>query len=242
MEKKIRSEDILRLFERKQLNQEETVYLKYHLERLVYMTNLVRSVIGQNQSKNILDVGPHFLTSCLLRLVKPQPNISTIGFANERLFPEQNAVRHIELDLNNCASIKPDGSDAEFDLITFSETIEHLHTSPTTILSYLSRFLKKESGAGILIQTPNAASFLKRIVLLAGINPYEKIRVDKANPGHFREYTMKELEQYGNEAGFKVSFREYCSYWSGNNPVKRTIDLIPSFREGITVLYVKNRT
>ena len=240
MNKRIKSEDILRLFEGSQMNQEETHYLKYHLERLTYTTNLVQSIINKRETSKILDIGPHFLTHCFLKLLKPQLSISTLGFANERLFPQKYAVEHFELDLNDCVSDDINTSGAEFDLIVFSETIEHLHTSPTTIILFLSKLLKKQSGAGILIQTPNAASFLKRIKLFMGQNPYEKIREDRTNPGHFREYTMRELEEYAHETGFKVSLREYCSYWSGNNPMKHAVDMIPSLREGITILFERS--
>jgi hypothetical protein len=234
------TEDILRLFDPGRLSSQESHYLKYHLQRLAYTVNLVQNIVTVNGVNSILDIGPHFLTMCLKELLTPRPAVSTLGFSNERLFPMKFAEDHIEMDLNKCSAVEFEESDMrKYDLITFSETIEHLYTSPLTILKYLSKLLTDRPGSGILIQTPNAASFLKRIRLLFGHNPFEEIREDTANPGHFREYTMKELIRISQKAGFKISFHEYCAYWSGNNLLKHVFDIIPSFREGITIFIEK---
>ena len=39
---------------------------------------------------------------------------------------------------------------------------------------------------------------------MAGRNPYELIRPDGGNPGHFREYTLAELRDYARQAHFEV--------------------------------------
>lgn len=179
------------------------------------------------------------LSYCTLKLVQPTPLIFTMGFLNERLFPLKLAKKHFELDLNDCMSVSQHTIEDRFDLIIFSETIEHLYTSPTTILGFLSGLLKNEPGSGILIQTPNAVNIRKRFKMLLGRNPYELIRTDRTNPGHFREYTMKELEQYGKDAGFQTEFAHYCSYWPVSNPFIRLANLIPSFRQGMTVFFKK---
>ena len=89
-----------------------------------------------------------------------------------------------------------------YDLVVFAEVIEHLHTSPVHTLGFVRGLL---ADAGVLIlQTPNAASLPKRLKLLAGRNPYELIRPDGGNPGHFREYTLAELEAYARQARFQV--------------------------------------
>jgi len=239
MQKTITVEDILDLFKNRKLAEEEIYYLHYHSRRLAYTTGLVQRFINEHQSKRILDIGPHFLTYCLKRLLKPEPEISTLGFKNERLFPSELTVQHIKLDLNECESAEHKFIYKDFDLIIFSETIEHLYTSPKVILTFFYKLLKKEPGAGILIQTPNAASFPKRIRLLCGYNPFELIRVDRTNPGHLREYTMRELENYATDAGFKICFKEYCSYWWDDNPIMKLVNLWPSMRAGITLLLLK---
>lgn len=232
-------QQILDFFVNKSLNEEEQKYLHYHLKRLSFTISLVENFIKNHETQNVLDIGPHFLTYCLTQSLKSNIKVSTLGFANERLCPGKFIDHHYEIDLNESNSSSLSSAHGKFDLIVFSETIEHLYTSPKIILSFLSALLKKERGAGIIIQTPNAVSLQKRIKMLFGRNPYELIREDKTNPGHYREYTMKELEQYASEAGFEIQYKKYCSYWTGNSFIKKVINLVPSLREGITILLVR---
>jgi len=79
----------------------------------------------------------------------------------------------------------------------------------------------------------------KRINMLMGINPYELIRVERNNPGHFREYTMQELLRYGLEQNLSVWRKEYCNYWASTNKVFNFLEkAIPSFRRGITLIFI----
>jgi hypothetical protein len=237
---KITEDSVQQLFSTLDLSTEEKRYLDYHTRRLAYSTTKVQELVSTSETPvKILDIGPHFLTYCLLHLVQPKPQIYTMGFVNEHLFPSHLAEKHFELDLNNCESVPADTIGTKFDLIVFSETIEHLYTSPKIVLGFLSGLLSNRQGAGILIQTPNAAFIRKRIQLLFGRNPYELIRTDRTNPGHFREYTMAELIKYGTEAGFTIGPHEYCNYWTVENPLFRLSSIIPSFRLGMTIFLKK---
>jgi len=153
--------------------------------------------------------------------------------------PDDIIDNHFEIDLNECANVNLDKIDARYDLIIFSETIEHLHTSPKIVLSFLKGLLSNKSNSGILLQTPNAASIEKRIKMLFGKNPYELIREDEKNPGHFREYTMKELEAYTQAIGCEILYKQFCVYWSFNNYFEKIINIIPSFRRGLTIILVR---
>ena len=83
-----------------------------------------------------------------------------------------------------------------------AEVIEHLYTAPKLVLSFL-RALLTDRGV-LIIQTPNAAALHKRAELLLGRNPYELIRETTNDPGHFREYTKKELIRIAEDAGLTV--------------------------------------
>ncbi|MBI2283789.1 MAG: hypothetical protein HYU71_08790 [Bacteroidetes bacterium] len=228
------------LFGTRNLSAEESRYLNYHAKRLAYTTHFVQSVANQSETPlKILDVGPHFLSFSIKNLVQPRPLLYTMGFANYHLFPESQTEKHIELDLNECESLPENAIEERFDLIVISETIEHLYTSPKIIFAFLAKLLTDNPGAGILVQTPNAVNIYKRIKMLLGRNPYELIRTDRTNPGHFREYTMNELIDYGQEAGFTIGLHEYCSYWPIRNPLIRVMSIIPSFKEGISIFLKK---
>jgi hypothetical protein len=139
--------------------------------------------------------------------------------------------------LNYCAEQPVDATD-RYDLIVFAETIEHLYTSPKLILNFLRNFMRTESGV-LIIQTPNAVSLSKRREMLRGINPFELIRENRYNPGHFREYTMEELIGYGTQAGLKVYRKEFCDYWQPRDRLDRLLAKVhASFREGITISFL----
>jgi 2-polyprenyl-3-methyl-5-hydroxy-6-metoxy-1,4-benzoquinol methylase len=84
-------------------------------------------------------------------------------------------------------------AEGTFDLICFNEVLEHLYTAPETVIPALVRLLRP--GGTMVIQTPNAAALNKRLMLLIGRNPYERIRTDLTNPGHLRELTKAELAE-----------------------------------------------
>src|SRR5205814_4790582 len=112
-------------------------------------------------------------------------------------------VPHIVCDLNrSCDAASWPGDKSRFDLIVFAETIEHLHTPPEFALMMLGSLLKP--GGLLLVTTPNAAGLSRRIRLLFGYHPYEKIRYFSHNPGHFREYTRREMIEMGQTAGLEV--------------------------------------
>src|SRR5205823_6516869 len=108
-----------------------------------------------------------------------------------------------QFDLNDAQSEDTWRRDIpRYDVVVMAEVIEHLYTAPELVLGFL-KTLVADNGL-VIIQTPNAAALSKRLKLLFGRNPYELIRVDTTNPGHFREYTSRELIRIAEGAGFEV--------------------------------------
>jgi SAM-dependent methyltransferase len=138
-----------------------------------------------------------------------------------------------------------------YDLIVFAEVIEHLYTAPELVLEFLRRLLVPR---GLLIlQTPNAVSLGKRVKFVLGANPFERIRVDRMNPGHYREYTLNELmdilrsSQFSAEKAWRRYYFDtrFASHEVGDEKPKAVSGSIrnlayrllpPSLREGITIL------
>jgi hypothetical protein len=137
----------------------------------------------------------------------------------------------------------------------FAEVLEHLYTSPVLVLAALRRLLAP--GGVLIVQTPNAASLPKRLKLLAGRNPFELIREDRSNPGHFREYTLDEILWFAAQTNFDVVRQSLRFYFDARyahhenrtmrrQPVVGTLKnvvyrLLPPFlREGITVVLRKS--
>ncbi len=88
--------------------------------------------------------------------------------------------------------------------------------------------------------TPNAARIRNRLRLLAGRNPFEQLREDSRNPGHFREYTVAELLALGREAGFEpggwLTADSFDTGSASNRILRSAGPLVPrSLRAGITL-------
>jgi SAM-dependent methyltransferase len=138
-----------------------------------------------------------------------------------------------------------------YDVVVFAEVLEHLYTAPELVLDFLCHLLRP--GGLLILQTPNAVSLGKRIKFLFGANPFELIRRDRLNPGHFREYTLDELIQLLSAIGLSIAEKHRKYYFDtrfahhevGNERpmmVSGTIRnaayrlLPPSLREGITIV------
>ena len=204
-------------------------YLAYHARRYATLTALARELLAGVDAPRVLDVGPMFEVG-LLRAAGA--TVDTLGFPHP-LFPPRDGERHVELDLNAPAG---DG-DGSYDLVVMAEVIEHLHTSPVTVLRHVATWLRP--GGAILIQTPNAVALHKRLRMLAGRNPLEPIRADARNPGHFHEYTLGELRGAAAEAGLRVGGWRAENYF-GSSPGARAYArggklLPPRLRHGITI-------
>jgi len=223
-------------------------YAQQHSARFEKLINLVDNRL-QHQKSNILDIGRSELT---YMLSKKYPNVTSLGYApadDDGGHRELNAARyipHITFDLNraDCTNLWPEENAGSFDLILFSETIEHLHVAPEFVLLFL-RYLLKDEGQ-IVVTTPNAASIYSRTRLLFGVHPYEKIRFYKQNPGHFREYTVREMEQIGKTAGLctddiqLVNYQSINYFYSSANLkylLLKPFEFIPNLRRFMIVVF-----
>ena len=166
-----------------------------------------------------------------------------LGFASPD-FPPREHERHTEADLNDAGvegGLPPPTGD--YDLVVLAEVLEHLHAAPRPVLQYLCGYLN-ESGS-IIIQTPNALALGKRLRMLRGLHPYAEIREDRRNPGHFREYTLAELQSLAALLGLEAKAGVY-NYFRHHEARARAIQavsgLLPrSFRAGI-MMVVRKRT
>jgi len=193
-----------------------------------------------NKCARILDVGPGFLTE-LLRVSGIADTIDSLGFWDGR-FQCRDSDVHFEFDLKNTADRSLWPQLPLYDLVVMAEVIEHLPVSPAHVFAFLASLVKP--GGYLLLQTPNACSLSKRLRLLCGRNPFELIRDDLHNPGHFREYTIRELAGYCRVSGFKVRRVYTDNYFTGEQWYSKALAgvsrMLPtSLRNGITLWLVK---
>ena len=109
--------------------------------------------------------------------------------------------------------------DDTFDLVIFSEVIEHLPNSPKPLLSEMSRVLR--NGGWLILTTPNLVSFEKRILTLCGLSTRSPIKsfyemegypIGTIYRGHNREYTLQEVEYMLSQANFTIESRQRIDF------------------------------
>lgn len=209
-------------------NDEERAYLRTHSRRYEFLLDSLRRL----RFERLLDVGPSF-ESELIREAFPSARVDTLGFHDDR-FPLREGETHTELDLNDVG-----GANLEtYDVIVCAEVIEHLYSSPVHLLR-MFRSIVAEDGR-VIVQTPNAAALSRRFWLLMGRNPFEPLREDLHHAGHFREYTLSELEGLAARSGFVVERAELQNYFlTGSRKNRLLVDAgfltPPSLRQGITL-------
>jgi SAM-dependent methyltransferase len=208
---------------------DQDIYLRTHSQRYALLLELVRGFAP----KTILVVGPSY-ESVLLRDAVPGLAVDTLGWHDHR-FPRVDGEAHVQHDLNDLDYPKLD----PHDVIVCAEVLEHLHVPPVPVLRYLATGLAP--GGRLVIQTPNATALPKRLRMLLGRNPYEPLRAEPGNPGHFHEYTVAELLDAVGAAGLEVGrlvTANYFDHGSRKNRVYRAAaPLLPgTLREGITVV------
>jgi hypothetical protein len=221
-------------------------YIAFHRPRFTFLIDLLRHNVRTTDAR-ILDVGRSYLTTMMHDELGTR--IDSLGLEPEQDVPSGH---HYCFDLNDAQYRERWRTDiGPYDVIVFAEVIEHLYTAPELVIGFLSDVLVPNGS--LLLQTPNAVSLSKRVKLGIGVNPFEPIRVDRLNPGHYREYTLDELVDVLTRSRFSIekSWRKYyfdvryAKHEMGTEKPKLISGAIrnvayrllpPSLREGITVL------
>ena len=200
-------------------------YLAFHQPRFKFLLDLVKNQV--RAPARILDVGPSPFTSMLRKSLESP--VDSLG-----LEPESSASNghHYHFNLNDSQyREKWRRGLGPYDIVVFAEVIEHLFTAPELVLSYVRELVAP--GGVLILQTPNAASLRKRIKLALGRNPFERIRTDPSNPGHFREYTPRELAEILSQVGFDVKKTWLQYYFDARFAVHNLGDEPPSHIAGL---------
>lgn len=226
---------------------EQADYLRFHIVRYRYLLDVVgrhfpgagtaaaNSADPRGDDRRILDIGTGFEVDLMREAFKVP--IDTAGFQHSG-WPVRDGETFYKLNLNETDTLDKK-VDRQYPLIVMAEVLEHVYTAPELVLSKLRHWL--QPGGLLIIQTPNAVFLPKRIKMLFGINPFERIRRNAGNPGHFREYTLPELTEIAQSAGLTVVSSSRKNYFSPASPLLRVLyaaDFLwpPGFRAGITMV------
>lgn len=211
-------------------------YAHLHQTRFADILRLCRSEVPDSSAR-VLDIGRSELTTYLLNFYR---NVHTLGLdpatddGGHREISKLDTVPHITFDLLNAHTVSKWPDSDRFDLIVFSEVLEHLWVAPEFVLACLGSLLTHQ---GVLIcTTPNAADIGKRMKLAMGRNPYERLRLYSTNPGHIREYTREELSDIADSVVLTCKGHFYFNWiadGSGNRVKTAVLKLLrayPAFR------------
>ncbi len=183
--------------------------VRHGLSRLVGTVELVPEHL---RAGRILQLGaaPFVLTQCLRQVCSGPLTLASYHGTTERR-GEQVLRNHrtgeqirLTFDLFDVETEDFPYPDASFDVVVFSEIIEHLTTNPVRALSEMHRVLGPDGV--LVVTTPNGLSLSRLEHLLQG----SRDMVDRYSPGfgpaarHNREYYPEELRQLLESTGFVV--------------------------------------
>ena len=231
------ADEIMTLLSQHQLDPVSINYVRFHQRRYAFLVQLLTGLIDHHSALRILDVGPAYQTF-LLRHFFSSHVINSLGYQHN-LNELREGEKHFESDLNTSQSQWPDLP--QHDLILFCEVIEHLYSNPKFVMQRLADNLKP--GGFLMIQTPNAVAIHKRLRMLIGQNPFQLLQDNQM--GHFREYTIQELQNMVRQVGLEISSINFLNYfnYSGNALNRLFLNLQfmipPKWRDGITIVATK---
>lgn len=170
------------------------------------------------RSGDVLELGaaPFFLTLCLRRLMRGRIVLGNYFGTPERSGKYRLIHRAtgdeiwLEYDLFNVEAEDFPYPDASFDVVIFSELLEHLAVNPVRALSEIHRVLRP--GGVLVVTTPNSLSQTRLESYLFGRDQM----VDRYSPAcgygarHNREYHPAEVRELVEGTGFAVEEMRVC--------------------------------
>ena len=185
-------------------------YLVIHQERYRVLLQTITD-LKLPQGAKILDVGCYPLH--IFNELKSQGfDMFGIASAHEKVDQDQIVVANIETD-------KLPFSKDTFDVIIFTEVLEHMTANPDHYMKEFHRVLN--SGGTLIITTPNSVNLKNRLKLLFGKSIYFPLfQLYETTPDngfmyhrHTREFTLDELKEVATRTGFKLhTAKQYSAY------------------------------
>jgi SAM-dependent methyltransferase len=186
-------------------------YLNVHMNRFIETVSLLQTIIQPEM--RIVDVGSYgSLVPALIDIF----NVSNITLteplhenkpSSEDSFLKnaRNGERYsFHVDRFDIEGAFP-FSDASFDIVIFTEVLEHLSRDPSHTMSEINRITKL--GGCIVLSTPNCASMRSVLRILRGGNPniYPIYQRKPSTDRHNHEYVPWEIRELLKLSGYTLS-------------------------------------
>lgn len=202
----------------------QSAYLVEHRRRFQELFHAVAVLTDGIARPRILEFGPSLYSlvyerlwpACRLVCADRPPAEGDPGFGDLLGARFANPAAFVDVDLLGDladASARLDRH-GPYDLVVFTEVLEHLARHPSEIVRFLLERLA--SGGRLYLTTPNALSHAKLQLVGAGRNPQQMPPRAGANRDahyHVREYAMRELLEVVREAGGRARALHYSACW-----------------------------
>lgn len=137
-----------------------------------------------------------------------------LGYEVSGISSEHEKVKHNNVFSLNIETDKLPFEKESFDLVLFSEVMEHMLYDPQVYLAKFREVLK--DGGYLLVTTPNAVHIKHRLELVLGKTQNFPLFQFEGSPyhRHNREFTLAEVSEIVKKAGFKVVGAERFNAYS----------------------------
>ena len=202
-------------------------YVREHRRRFQELFLAVRTLTASHTAPRILEFGPSLVSTLYeslcpgCRLVFADRPTSSLdeSFAPILRPLMASPIEFVQVDLLGDLDAAAPRLDrfGPFDLVVFTEVLEHLARHPAEVLAFLLNRLTPEGA--LYLTTPNALGRSKLRIVRRGRNPQQMYprRGDNADGHHHaREYSMVELIEAVHEGGGQVRALHFSTCW--DNP------------------------
>lgn len=168
----------------------EKRYMEEHQYRFAYIKARIPSSCSLLR---ILDIGT---TPFTLSLKRTYSNYDVYGLDRTEHLAARCRSEGVNLILADLDTDSIPVEDDWFDVVIFTEVLEHVFAPPSDVLRRITRKIKP--GGKLILSVPNIATLLNRLNLLIGKTPLpdpdDQMKKDWVHGhGHLHEYTKQEL-------------------------------------------------
>ena len=203
----------------------ENGYFLFHQERYLSILDVVLKLSKSQKEIKILEIGSLF---CHLPIALNILGYEACGIDLEIKHEIAERCKKYNITNKECNLLKDKipFDNNYFDVVIFSETLEHLNFHPLRIFQEINRILK--INGKVIITTPNLLRLNNRIKLLIGQSINYDLREEYSIATHFREYSSEEIKyllQKGFFKNIKISYKDF-NYPGANKAVFITNKII----------------
>ncbi|MFH0840661.1 MAG: class I SAM-dependent methyltransferase [bacterium] len=201
-------------------------YFLFHQHRYLILISFIQKYY--QPENRFLDIGSH------LHYITLAAKIIGYEVFGIDLFEYVEKTKDIAMELeidNRSVDLGYDKlpfQDNFFNVINFSETLEHFNFHPQKVFNEMFRVLKFEGK--VIISTPNLLRLNNRIKLMIGQSIHSDLNEKYGSGTHYREYSSQEIKILLEQSGFTKYNLSYINFnYPNANPFVRFIGNIVSF-------------